>query len=88
MKRTLFAVVAASLLFVAPGFSFAQDQEGQSPPLSFEQRKAQFLARIDGRIAQLQAEKACVSSAITPEAMRACMPRQFGRMQGHQKTGQ
>jgi len=91
MKRTLFAVIAASLLFAMPSVAANGGQVGQGSGAPFEQRKAEFLSRIDQRLARLQEARACVSGATTPEALRACLPRHGGATgnggQGHQKTG-
>jgi len=91
MRGTLFAVVAASLLFAMPSVAANGGQAGQGSGAPFEQRKAEFLSRIDQRLGRLQEVRACVSAAPTPEALRACMGRHGGETgqegQGHQKTG-
>ena len=78
MKRTLFAVIAASLLFAMPSVAANGGQVGQGSGAPFEQRKAEFLSRIDQRLARLQEARACVSAATNPEALRACLPRRGG----------
>jgi len=91
MRRALFAVVAASLLFAMPLIAANGGQPGQGSGAPFEQRKAEILSRIDQRLARLQEARACVSAATSPEALRACLPRHgraTGQGQGHQKTGQ
>ena len=91
MRRALFAVVAASLLFAMPSVAANGGQPVQGSGVPFEQRKAEFLSRIDQRLARLQEARACVSAATTPEALRACLPRPGaagGRGQNRQRTGQ
>ena len=91
MRRTLFAVVAASLLFAMPSIAANGGQTGQGSGAPFEQRKAELLSRIDQRLGRLQQARGCVSAATTPETLRACMPRHgggTGQGQGRQKTGQ
>jgi len=84
MKATLFVVVAASLLFAVPSIAFDGGQAEQGSGATFEQRKAEFLVRIDQRLARLQEVKACVSAATTPAMLRACMGRPG---QDRQSTG-
>jgi hypothetical protein len=89
MKGTLLAVVAASLLFAVPSIAFDGGQAEQGSGATFEQRKSEFLVRIDQRLARLQEVRACVSAAATPEALRACMARQGGETgQNRQRNGQ
>ena len=91
MKSALFAVIAASLLFVMPSIAANGGQAGQGSGVTFEQRKAEVLSRIDHRLARLQEARGCVSAATTPEALRACLPRPGaagGRGQNRQRTGQ
>jgi len=78
MKRTLFAVVVAVLLLAMPAIAANGDQTGQGSSVPFEQRKAQFLQRIDERLARLQEARACVAAATTPEALRACLGNHGG----------
>jgi len=66
-------------------------EAGQASGVSFEQRKAAVLDRIDQRVARLQEAGACVSAATTPEALGACMPMSAGptgQGQGRQRMGQ
>jgi hypothetical protein len=86
MKKTLLAVVAASLLFARPAVAFDGGQAGQGPGAPFEERKAAILSRIDQRLATLQEVRACVSAATNPEAIRACEgTRGGGTGQVHQR---
>ena len=78
MKGILLAIVAASFLFAMPSIAFDGGQAGQGSGATFEQRKAEFLVRIDQRLARLQEVRACVSTAATLEALRTCMGRQGG----------
>ena len=89
MKGTLFALFAMSLLCAVPSIASDGGQPIQGSGMTFEQRKAEFLTRIDQRITRLQEVRTCVSAAATPEALRACMGRQgSGAGHGHQPTGQ
>jgi len=89
MKGTLFLVAAISLLVAVPSLAADGGQAGQGSGMTFEQRKAEFLTRIDERIARLQETRGCVSAAATPEALRACLANRRGEaVQGHPKKGQ
>ena len=81
MKAPLFAVVAASFLFAVPSIAFDGGQ-AEGSGATFEQRKAEFLVRIDQRLARLQEKRACVSGATTPTMLRACMGRPGQDRQG------
>ena len=87
MKGALFAVAAASLLFAVPSIAFDGGQAGQGSGATFEQRKAEFLGRIDQRLARLQEVRTCVSAAATPEMLKGCLGR-YGveNGQGRQRT--
>jgi len=87
MKGALFAVFTISLLWAVPAFASDGGQPTQGSGMTFEQRKANILTRIDERITRLQEVRTCVAGAVTPEALRACMGRQGGG-HGHQRTGQ
>ena len=78
MKKTLFVVVAATLMFAMPAIAANGDQTGQGSNVPFEQRKAQFLQRLDERLAHLQEVRACVTAATSPEALKACVGNHGG----------
>ena len=78
MKKTLFALGAATLLFALPALAANGDQSGQGSNVPFEQRKAQILQRIDERLAHMQQVRTCVAAATTPEALRACRGHRGG----------
>jgi hypothetical protein len=79
MKRRVFAIAAALLLFALPSMAFEEGQPAQGSGATFEQRKATLLTGIDQRMARLQEVKACVTAATTPEALRTCMGNARGR---------
>lgn len=65
-------LAVAAFLVCCPLARAQSGQAEQGPGVTFEQRKAGFLARIDQRVARLQEVRACVSAATTPAALRAC----------------
>ena len=86
MKTVLIAVVMAGL-YAVPVFAVDNDMRGQGAPgklngerggnqqgkgMTVTQKKAEILAHIDERISNSQAEKACVQSAQTHDALHAC----------------
>jgi len=90
MKKVMLLMVFIIPLFcVAPSFAADPGQPGQDSGMTFEQRKAGMLTRIDERISRLQEVRTCVSGAATPEALRSCMGRAGGQPgQGHPRMGQ
>jgi len=88
-KVMLFMVFTIPLFCAVPSFAADAGQPGQDSGMTFEQRKAALLTRIDERITRLQDVRTCVSAATTPEALRSCMGRQGGAPgQGRQRMGQ
>jgi hypothetical protein len=88
-KVTLLIVFFIPLLCAAPSIAADEGQPGQVSGMTFEQRKAAMLTRIDERISRLQEARTCVSGAATPEALRSCMGRPGGQpRQGHPPMGQ
>jgi hypothetical protein len=98
MKTALIATVIAGV-FAVP--SFAADQNtgamgGQGPGQgqTVAQKKAEILAHIEQRITNSQAEKTCIQSATTHDALHACrekyrpQQRAGGQGGGQQNNGQ
>ncbi|MFH1158122.1 MAG: hypothetical protein V1721_04465 [Pseudomonadota bacterium] len=85
MKRFLFAALllvstpAMAEDFAAPtapppNQAAAANEIAAGPKMSFEERKAKVLKRMDERIADIQKSQACIQAAETPEALETCFP--------------
>ena len=86
MKSLLLAVFCTILCF---SFAYAADDANsqQGGGLHFGQIKGRMLNRIDEKIAQLQAMKACVKSAQSREDMKECREKYGHRQQGAGNNG-
>ena len=47
--------------------------------VTFEQKKSRVVARIDKRIAKVEAVKSCVQNALSVEAFKACRSKKRGK---------
>lgn len=70
--KTATIAVAVSILFAVPVFAVDNAPQPKGPGPNFEQRKAEILKRIDGRIARNQEERACVQAAQNHNDIKAC----------------
>ncbi len=70
MKTIIIAAVLTACTVQAFAEIGTTDQKGRA--MSVEQKKAEILQHIQKRIANIQAEMACVNSAQSHEDLRAC----------------
>ena len=47
--------------------------------MTFEQKKAKKIARIDTRILKVEALKSCIQNALSIEAIKACRPKKHDK---------
>ncbi len=47
--------------------------------MTFEQKKSRIIARIDKRIAKVEAVKSCVQNALSIKDIKACLPKNHGK---------
>jgi hypothetical protein len=83
MKKALIAATVLSLACGLPTFAADIAQPPQAPAPNFDQRKADILKMIEGRINSLQDEKNCVQAAKNHEDLQVCREKhraEAGRM--------
>ncbi|HMK49458.1 MAG TPA: hypothetical protein VK435_05355 [Thermodesulfovibrionales bacterium] len=84
MKRVLVAVaVAVSLVFAVAAFGADGTAPAKAAGMSFEEKKAFHLKKLDERIKSLQDERVCAEAAQTPDALKACWQKHRAEMKEH-----
>ena len=86
MKKAIIVAALLSLAFAAPILAAEGGPPPSAPGQTFEQRQANALKMIDGRIASLQEGKTCVQAAKSDEDLRACREKLMAEMR--EKQGQ
>ena len=81
MNSTIIAAALLSLCFAMPAFAIELGQQPQGTGPNFEERKAEILKRIDGRLTSLQQMKACIQTAHNSDDAKACREK-FGLKEG------
>jgi CHASE1-domain containing sensor protein len=75
MKKIAATLVILFSFTLAAAAADNAVQTQKTQETNFEQRKEMVLKKIDQRIARLQAAKACIQAAKSPEDTKACRER-------------
>ena len=85
MKTTMITT-AVAILLAMPAFAVNNPLPKQGQTLSFPQRKAEILKRIDERINRSKQERACIQATKTNEDIKACWEKFRPRFQGQRQN--
>ena len=74
MTTALVAVMSTAALANTTTAPAGKDDKGQQTQQKFDERKAKVLKKMGEHLAKMQEKQACVQTATTPDAMKACFP--------------
>jgi hypothetical protein len=70
--KTMTLSLTAAVVFAC---NATDGYSASASPAKFEQRKAQQLRRLEMRIAQMQEQRTCISTATSQDGIKACRER-------------
>ncbi len=85
MKTTMITT-AVAILLAMPAFAANNAPQKQGQTLSFPQRKAEILKRIDERITRSKQERACIQATKNNEDIKACWEKFRPKFQGQRQN--